>query len=807
MRLTWKVGAPVFAVLLLSLGLLGFLNVHKFEQLLDNLATARVRVTAVDSKTAIEQSLALGLPLADLQNIQTVIDRAHSFDAAIVSVLVVDLEQTRGEILYASGPRPAQAPAEWMDMQGRAGQGVWHRIDVSGRLTMAWPLIDPLDRTAGMLVFDVSRQRHADMVAVAAAHLAVVVAVLGLVLAGATAIVMLVLLRPVERSIERQASIEAGATETLLGRGSEIARRTVLASSVVMALLCLALSIYAVLLFEEQLTPEVDAKSLAVARSLQQAIDRATGYGIPLADLQGMDAFLGEAIGENGELARIVVADDDGSPLFVRGEVTGAGSARELRQPLAQAQGTLSLWVRADYARNKLLEVLVDTAIVLFVALLLAFELLPYIVHRGLGRHLAALAATLGMSGAAYARNASPTDIRVPMFVFVLAEQLCTSFFPLYVRDLYVPIPGLSEQAAIGLPIALFMLFVALGTVFGGNLIGRAGAVRVFRWGVVLTAGGYLGLALAHNIYDLLLWRILTAVGYALSTLACQAYVVETTTAEKRTRAMSVFVGAVMVAAVCGSALGGVLADLVGYRSVFGGALLLALLSLSAFPGMSPREASKLPREDAEQALSIAASYRILATDRGFAAVMLLASIPAKLLFTGAVFFFTPLYLGNLGFDTATIGRCIMVYYLPMAFATPLTAWIADRYRLRLSLVVGGGLIAGLGGVAALFLQGIPAVLVAMAGLGIGQVLATAPTFSLALAAGEAGVRQVGQANALAAIRVLERIGSVAGPLFAGMLIVVAGYEKALAVLGGIVLAAALLLPLALRSTPAEGRA
>lgn len=800
MRLTWKIGGPVFVLLLFSLGLLGFLNLHKFEQLLDNLATARVRVTAVDSKAAIEQSLALGLPLADVQNIQSVIDRARSFDAEIASVWVVDGERTPGEILYASGPLPRQAPAKWLDVQARAGHGAWHRIDASGHLTMVWPLIDPLDRTAGLLVFDVSRQRHADMAALAGSHLARVVAVLGLLLAIATAIVMVVLLRPVERSIDL---VGAGGAEALPGRGSQIARRTVLASGAVMALLCLALSVYAVLLFEKQLTPEVDAKSLAVARSLQQAVDRAVGYGIPLVDLQGMDAFLGEALDENGELARIAVTDTDGKVLFATGVATTGGEVRELRQPLAGEHGAVGVWVKADYARNKLLEVLADTAIVLFVALLLAFELLPFIVHRGLGRQLDALAAAQGTLEAGHFRSASPKDIRVPMFVFVLAEQLCTAFFPLYVRELYAPIPGLGEQAAIGLPIAVFMLFVALGTVFGGCFIARTGAVRVFRWGVALAAGGFLGLALAHNIYDLLLWRTLTAIGYALSTLACQAYVIEATSAENRTRALSVFVGAVMVASVCGAALGGVLADLIGYRSVFGVALLLSLLSLAVFPAALYRA----ERTDTEKPLSIFASYRILATDRGFAAVMLLASIPAKLLLTGAVFFFTPLYLGHLGFDTATIGRCIMVYYLPMAFATPLTAWLADRYRLRLSLVVAGGAIAGLDCVAAFFLHGLPAVLAAMAGMGIGQVLATAPTFSLALAVAEPSVRQVGQADALAAIRVLERIGSVAGPLFAGALIIVAGYEGTLAALGTLVLASALLLPLALRHRLGRGQA
>lgn len=214
MRLSWKIGGPTCAVLVFSLCLLGFLNVHKFEQLLDGLATARVRVTAADSKAAIEQSLALGLPLADLQNIQSAIDRARSFDAEIVAVLVVDLDQARGEILYASGPGPTRVPAPWQALQARAGHGGWHHLDASGHLLMGWPLIDPLDRVVGMLVFDVLRQRHAAMIDDAAAHLARVVAALSLVLAAATAIAMWRLLAPVERSLERAALIVAGDDST-----------------------------------------------------------------------------------------------------------------------------------------------------------------------------------------------------------------------------------------------------------------------------------------------------------------------------------------------------------------------------------------------------------------------------------------------------------------------------------------------------------------------------------------------------------------------------------------------------------------
>jgi hypothetical protein len=53
--------------------------------------------------------------------------------------------------------------------------------------------------------------------------------------------------------------------------------------------------------------------------------------------------------------------------------------------------------------------------------------------------------------------------IRAPLFMFILAEELTRSFLPGYVKGLLVPIPGISPQMVVGLPIALFMLIVAVG--------------------------------------------------------------------------------------------------------------------------------------------------------------------------------------------------------------------------------------------------------------------------------------------------------------------------------------------------------
>jgi len=623
--------------------------------------------------------------------------------------------------------------------------------------------------------------------------------------------------------------------------GDRIASRLLTAASIILLLTSMAFAVYSAYIFEQRLAPEIDAKSLAVARSLQGDIERAVGYGIPLDALQGMDQLLDDVLAGNPELARIEVGTTGGAILYQRQHPDADTDIRTLHHAIADGSATINVGVRADYARNQLLGIFADAAIVLLVTLLLAMELLPLLVNRLLGIPLESLAGVMRAAiGGDYSRRVAigaggalgqlidlcnrrlddlrnrasdgqragvpyrataVTDIRAPMFVFVLAEELSRAFLPLYVQELYAPIPGLSEQAAIALPITAFMLFVALGTLFAGSHVRRVGSARLFRWGVGLAAVGFFGLALADSLYDLLLWRTLVAAGYALGTLACQAYVTEMSTAENRTQAMSIFVGAVMVAAVCGSSLGGALADLVGYRHVFWGSLLLVLSSWLLFPHHAGNGVADSAAAD--EGVAGISGYRLLLADRGFMTVMLGAAIPAKLILTGSLFLIVPLYLARIGSDAATIGRVVMLYYLLMAFGNPVSAYLARRFGLGLSLVTGGGAIAGLGSLAFLFLDGMPALLLAVIALGVGQTLATAPTFALALGAGHRSVAVLGQPGVLAAMRVIERTGSVIGPLLAGTLLAAFGFQATLAIIGGIVAVAAATLPLALRRGPA----
>src|SRR5207244_9982434 len=114
---------------------------------------------------------------------------------------------------------------------------------------------------------------------------------------------------------------------------------------------------------------------------------------------------------------------------------------------------------------------------------------------------------------------------------------------------------------------------------FAGSWADRSGARRIFVLGLVPALVGYLGAAFSETVFELIAARALTAVGYAMCTIAAQGFILQVTPSKQRAQGMSVFVGVLMSANICGTAIGGILADRIGYRAVFVCASILALLA------------------------------------------------------------------------------------------------------------------------------------------------------------------------------------------------------------------------------------
>jgi MFS family permease len=387
--------------------------------------------------------------------------------------------------------------------------------------------------------------------------------------------------------------------------------------------------------------------------------------------------------------------------------------------------------------------------------------------------------------------------IRAPLFMFILAEELTRSFMPGYVNELLVPVPGISAQLMIGLPIALFMLIVAVGQPFLGVYCERVGHRRAMGVGAATAAVGLLASALAHSVLDLLLWRSLCALGYATVFVAAQAYVLEHAPPEQRAKSFALFVGAIMAATVCGPSIGGILADNVGMRPTFALAAALAALSMAVIAQL-PKErvtvADRVPTR-----LPTLREVAALARNPRFMTVTGLAAMPAKILLTGVCFYLMPLHVVDAGSTPSMAGRLLMTYAVVMVLMAPLAASLATT-RQRMHWLVGGGLVvSGLGAAVVLAGHGVGLLMLAVVLIGVGQSLSISAQSALVAEHCGAEIAQLGEGVVYGVYRLLERIGNALGPLLAAALVVHLQYRASFIVIGAAVALAGLVFLLATR--------
>ena len=367
--------------------------------------------------------------------------------------------------------------------------------------------------------------------------------------------------------------------------------------------------------------------------------------------------------------------------------------------------------------------------------------------------------------------------IRPALFLLIFAESLSLSFFPIFVNELYEPIAGLSREMVIGLPISVFMLVWALSLPAAGGWSDRVGRRKSFLIGAMITTVGLVLTGFSETIYELLLWRSLTAVGYGIVFITCQGYITDHTDASNRTRGMAMFLAGFFSGSLCGAAIGGILAAHVGYQTTF---ILSGVLSLAAAVFVM-RFLHEHEEDGAVVEIRKArfADYISVLSNARFMVLTVFAAIPAKIALTGFLYYTGPLYMSSLGTDQSSIGRVMMAYGIAMIALSPIIGRLADRLRHRAILVTAGGLMSSMALMLLYFENSITAVLVSITLLGVAHAIGVSPQITLMTEISKEHAAEIGIGTTIGIFRLVERLGNVAGPIISGILITVYGYPGA----------------------------
>ncbi|MDC8758305.1 MFS transporter [Janthinobacterium fluminis] len=636
----------------------------------------------------------------------------------------------------------------------------------------------------------------------------------------------------------------------------QLQMRLVLLATLGLLLSALLLSWLTLRDFERDLPPEMARTVAAVSYSSSEVLGLAYQYGVPFKEMVGVDEFLDAVRKDNPSIAYMLVTDLQGKVLYQSGYAdlpekkqlqrlfNAAGTSMQTTTragyfntdvPLVfqrQRLGSLHLGQRSALVEQKLQEISYDVITVLVVAVLIALELMRFVLTftvaapadvtraflsrvrqgdfshylphdrlAGIGQlsapfnaivaelnrrfqalcHLpadAAFKARLQQRLAPFQFHAAGQRpslltaavdyIRWPFFLLIFADSLSLSFFPFFVDQFYSAEMGISKNLVIGLPISLFMLTWALSMPWAGMWCDRVGHRTAFIVGAGITTLGLALTACAQTLYDLLLWRSLTALGYGLVFITAQSYISNNTPPAQRTKGMAIFLSSFFAGSLSGSAIGGILADRLGYHWTI---LLSALLSLISAIFVFRFLHKHLSLLGAPKKRLSFHDFKLLLKNKKFSAITFLAAIPAKIALTGFLYYAVPLYLKLLGNNQSTTGRIMMAYGLAIIILSPLVAKLADKIGQLRWFVTIGGYGAATAMVIIYLFDNTFGLLLSISLLGIAHAIGVSPQLALVNDFCKDVVQEVGVGTATGIFRLIERIGNVLGPIVAGLLI------------------------------------
>lgn len=591
-------------------------------------------------------------------------------------------------------------------------------------------------------------------------------------------------------------------------------------------------------LVAQQIAGNADAMARALGRQLARALD----YGIALAQLQGVREMFADALQRAPELSSLALRGGSGGDLhaaFQPGAGNGA-AARDLRQSAALPQGArVVVGYARDYVDRQLAGMFLDLALALVVAAVLLLECargrwqrsaLAALATQRLAQRAAALRAAFTRRPLAPGRAATPlptpddgaataqmTRLRLIIFLVALSEELLRPFFTVVAMDMPPPALALSPTMLAGLPVAAFMVTLALAQPAGPALARRidlrwaligaalAGSLALGATALAATAMAATAMAAtssAGSTWALVGLRAFAGLAYGLALILAQTALVRITPPARRARGMTQIAGAIVAAGIVGPPFGGMLAAQAGPAAGFAACalcmLLAALASRSLQPGPRP------PAAGAGSATGGWRGYAAVVRNPRALAVILGAALPARLVAVTLLAVVVPLEMSALQQPAAVTGRALLLYFLVFAVSVSAFAQWSDASGRRTPFLLAGGLCSALACWALPGLGGVAGMAVGCALLGLGQAMQSSPQLALVTELFEPhpGRPQVATPEqALAAFRLLERLGSIAAPFATAWAVAALGYAGAMWAIGLLLAAATLAMLPALRRT------
>ncbi|MDR1857776.1 MAG: MFS transporter [Desulfovibrio sp.] len=776
-------------VLLLTLGFNALLSISTFHTLASDLVLSGYRSAGERLARDVERGMRFGKPLRTYAGMADMLAELHHDTEGIHRLSVVNPE---GRLLYAVPPlaeaetgsvRAPEIPVK--DGETFARRQPVREIDDGYRIAV------PLHRRGmvGWLIMDVGEDRvdaaTEDFLGWSSMLVAGACLLVGLILAGRLG--LLTGLRTIGTSLP-------GTLRLLL----------ITVGLAQLAYACATLTLFYTFT-QDAMRTTADILDDSIGRDFERLIHK----GVDLVAMVGTSQALDAMLKANPELAGASLAEASGKVVASAGHVPEGALTVERpihaywpsRYRQREEVLRLKLALRPEVMRSRLSSLALNLGGSLVVSILLLLELSKMLGLIAL-RKLPSVAAQAPMPPIIQM-------LRMTSFLFFLGYDLSLSFIPLLARQMHDPSMGLNPTVSAGLPLSAEMVCTFVAVLLSGGILLRHGWRKVITTGTLGAAIGLALCSLAPNLYMLIAARAVCGISMGFTIMSLQIGALSNASAGAGTT--NVFAG-LFSGSICGSAIGGMLADHMSFQMVLAieaGMIMLTLITL--LPGRAPagqqarqqveaKRTSEAP--EAKQGSFLSRYLQVLLNKNVH--MMLLVSIPFAMCVSGFLHFLMPIRLASINVEKADIARMFMLYNLCFIFIGPLLGKCVDQMKDKALFYMFGGILLGATLLIASMSYNVGITAIAVITMGIGQCFFKPASMTCMLMI--ATSTNLTKERMAPLYKSVERIGKIVGPTVFGVGVTVIAADHALQIYGFIICIFALLFYILWRMNPPCGR-
>ena len=774
-----KVLSGAIVIFLLALLLNAVLGISAFEEIYRNLLIDSYKVLANDLKRDIEIAVDLEKPIRRFKGMNQLLNKAHDERLKNISVMLPD-----GMVLYSTDEEQRNRPTKLRPVPQFDGSPESQIVKFHDDYFIAFPVYQQSENWIATVLL----RFESRIIDVQVGKMIRYSLRKGLTLMLVSCIVLSVLFSFFQY---------IGKRKTLtIGKYTLSVRFQYF--TIIIVTLIIFESYYTYLnnsYFRSQYYSLVSSYTKNLANRLEDRIENLLQKNVSILQLNGIEEILKNTIENNTESKDISIVDQSGNLLY-NADKSSTSSVydndfRPSQIDLDQAsgliveldgrsgmEGFLILNINDTLIKQKTDSLLLDLVTVIFVSLILGFEIL--------------IMFSLLLDKKHEPRNELATDntfrlIRPIALIFYFADAMPISFMPIFIKKLNPEaFWGISEELLLSLPISLYMLGVAVFLPVVGVLIGRMAIKKIFIMSGLLMMISFIVAAFTTSFPLLIACRFVSGMSFGGMVIGGQTFVVQNTTSENRAVGFGELMAGLFAGNICAVSIGSLVASRMGYEAVFLMGAILAGVAVLIVLMLIPKT-NKVKKTRKSKELQPSASINIsnilhLFRNRSFVAALVFENMPAQIVYIGFMFYVCPLYLNFIGISQASIGRALTGFGLVIIFLGPVISKLADILKNDRLFMIIGNLIIGLSLTLFFFIDGFGTVLLIIISFGLGTAMLASTEASFISLVREGQV--IGIANVISVFRTLERAGQIAGPIIAGVLISLYQYSLSIGILG-----------------------